>query len=136
MSRSRGKLLAATFLLMFVAAACAGRSTGSTGGMDTVTGQQAPAPEGSVIQILNTSPGSVAVTVYMVPDGAGVDTALGTVEAGQTREFAFNGPPGRYRIRTVGATGEVTSDIFQLYRNSQVRWDMSLGRRVQVSQRR
>jgi hypothetical protein len=135
MSITRAKFLAAALMLCVASACGSGRAATPVGGADQATGQQPPSPEGSVVQILNTSPGSVSITAYMVPDGAGVDTPLGTVESGQIREFAFNGAPGRYRIRTVGAAGEMSSDIFQLYRNSNVRWDMSLGRRVQVSQR-
>ena len=136
MSRSRMKAVVAVLALGMAAACSSGRGAGTpTGGPDQATSQQPPAAEGSVVQIVNTAPGAVSVTVYMIPDGAGVDTPLGQVDSGQTREFSFAGMPGRYRIRAVGSAGEIASDIFQLYRNSRVRWDMSLGRRVQVSGR-
>jgi len=136
MSRSAIKLAAILLAIGMTAACASGGGSGTPrGGPDQAATPQPPAAEGSVVQILNTAPGSVSVTVYMIPEAAGVDTPLGQVESGQTRTFNFAGQPGRYRIRAVGSSGETASDVFQLYRNSQVRWDMSLGRRVQVTGR-
>ena len=131
------RLASAAILVTLLTTACAsGGGTTPSGGADQATGQQPPAAEGSVVQIANLAPAAVTITVYMVPDGVGVDTPLGTVEGGQTRDFNFSGAPGRYRIRVVGSNGETNSDIFQLHRNSLVRWDLSMGRRPTVSARR
>src|SRR5512134_3972712 len=106
MSRSRVTTAVAVLALGLASACASGGGAGTpTGGPDQATGQQPPQAEGSIVQILNTAPGAVSVTVYMIPDGAGVDTPLGQVESGQTRDFNFGGMPGRYRIRAVGSAG-------------------------------
>lgn len=115
-----------------VMAGCA--SSGATGGTQTQQGEGVAAGS-SIIVIRNSQPGASSITAYMQPE-VGVDTPLGNVNGGQTAQFPFDGPPGRYRIRTVGPAGEVVSDVFQLFPNSMVRWDMSLGRSVIVGSRR
>jgi hypothetical protein len=117
-----------------LSSACA--SGGSTSnGMDTMGGDQPTTQAPMSVVIRNNAPGAATVTAYMMPD-VGVDTPLGTVEAGREASFPFNGQPGRYRIRLVGASGEQVSDIFQLFNNSEARWDVSLGERVRVGSRR
>ena len=116
-----------------VLSACA--SGGGTPGGVNVMGGDAPAIVAPIpIVILNSTPGASTMTAYMMPE-VGVDRVLGTVEAGREATFAFDGEPGRYRIRLVGARGEIVSDIFRLSDNSEGRWDVSLGARVRVSGR-
>ncbi|MGH7503543.1 MAG: hypothetical protein ACREL7_17590 [Longimicrobiales bacterium] len=119
-----------------IVAACASGGTTATpaGGAQTQQGETPPAADGTVVTILNTAPGATTITVYMKPE-IGVDAPLGTVEGGQMRTFPYEGAPGFYQIRTVGAAGERLSDRFQMFRNSSVRWDMSAGRRVVVGGR-
>jgi hypothetical protein len=121
------------FSTLVVAAACASSGGTSGGGAQTQQGAGTPR-QGTTIEILNNAPGAATVTVYMVPE-FGVDTPLGPLDGGETRTFAFDGPPGYYRIKVVGPSGESLSDRFQLFRNSSVRWDMSAGRRVRVGGR-
>jgi hypothetical protein len=103
--------------------------------MDTMAGDQPAQQTPMTVVIRNNEPGASTVTAYMMPE-VGVDTPLGTVEAGREATFPFNGQPGRYRIRLVGSGGEQTSDIFQIFNNSQAYWDVSLGDRVRVGSRR
>lgn len=112
--------------------ACA--SGGTSGGMDTMGGDEPEAASPMTVVIRNNAPGATTVTAYMMPE-VGVDRPLGTVEAGREARFPFDGQPGRYRIRLVGSSGEQVSDIFQLYNNSEARWDVSLGDRVRVGSR-
>jgi hypothetical protein len=122
---------ALTFGLLI--SACA--SGGTSNGMDTMAGDQ-PVDEAPMsVVIRNNEPGATTVTAYMMPE-VGVDRPLGTVEAGREARFPFEGQPGRYRIRLVGSSGEQVSDIFQLFNNSEARWDVSLGDRVRVGSRR
>jgi hypothetical protein len=118
--------------LALVAACASSSSSTVTGGAQTA-GDSVPA-QGTVVTVLNTSPSATTITVYMKPE-IGVDTPLGTVEAGESRTFAYDGLPGFYQIRTVGSNGERTSTRFQLFRNSSIRWDMSAGGRVVVGRR-
>lgn len=114
--------------------ACASGGTQSTG-TDTMAGDQ-PADQAPMsVTIRNNAPGATTVTAYMMPE-VGVDRPLGTVEAGRETRFPFDGQPGRYRIRLVGSGGEIISDTFQLFNNSEARWDVSLGRNVRVGSRR
>ncbi len=122
----------AAVVTLLAATACASGGA-APGGAQTQEGA-AGQPEGTVVQVLNTAPGSSTVTVYMVPE-IGVDTPLGAIESGQTRIFPFSGSPGWYQIRAVGPAGTMMSERFQLYRNSTARWDMSTGRRVVVGGR-
>jgi hypothetical protein len=123
MSRPRA-FRALAILALAISAGCASGGT-TTGGADPAISPATVPAEGSIVQIYNTASSSVRVTVYMVPE-VGVDTPLGTVEAGQRTAFPFEGPPGRYRLRAVGSNGSVQSQLFEFYRNSQVRWDMNL----------
>jgi hypothetical protein len=118
-------------LALALLSACA--SGGSQTG-DTASPQQA-SPQGSIILVRNTAPGAVTVNVFLKPD-VGVDTPLGSVDGGQSKEFSFDGPPGRYTLRAIGSLGETLSETFQLYRNSQATWDMSVGKNVRVGGRR
>jgi hypothetical protein len=132
MIRHRGSFV--PVLLAFVlAAGCASGGTPAGGADPAIAPETVPA-EGSIVQIYNTASSAVTVTVYMVPE-VGVDTPLGTVEAGQRSTFPFEGPPGRYRLRAVGSAGTVQSQTFEFYRNSQVRWDMNINQ-VRVGGRR
>lgn len=119
-----------------ILSACASGGGSQSTGTDTMAGDQAAADAAPMsIVIRNNAPGATTVTAYMVPE-VGVDRPLGTIEAGTEARFGFNGQPGRYRIRLVGSAGETNSDIFQLFNNSEARWDVSLGRRVRVGARR
>jgi len=113
--------------MLFLATGCA--STGATGG---TSGAADPAGEGSLIVILNSNPSGSAVTAFIVPDGGGPEP-LGTIDRGRQGEFAFDGPPGIYRLRLIGGQGEQLSDTFRYYRNSVVRWDAGSSARVRVS---
>lgn len=115
-----------------VLSACA--SGGSTPGGVNVMAGEAPAIAAPMSIVILNRPGASTMTAYMMPE-VGVDRALGIVEAGREATFAFDGEPGRYRIRLVGAGGEIVSDIFRLTDNSEGRWDVSLGTRVHVSRR-
>jgi len=122
-------------LALLLAAGCASGGTASGGADPATTPEGAAVPTtGSIVQVYNTASSAVRVTVYMVPE-VGVDTPLGAVEAGQRASFPFEGPPGRYHLRAVGSTGTRESDIFEFYRNSQVRWDMNINQ-VRVGGRR
>jgi len=125
-------------LALIVTAGCASGGSSGVGGAEgaaTTGGGAAATEEGSLVRIMNVAPGASTITVYIVPE-VGVDSPLGTVESGQTRDFAFTGAPGRYTIRVVGASGTQTSQQFQFFRNSIATWDMSLGRNVRVAGRR
>lgn len=114
-------------------AACASSSSSTVTGGAQTAGDSVPA-QGTVVTVRNTAPGATTITVYMKPE-IGVDTPLGTVEAGESRTFSYDGQPGFYQIRTVGSNGERTSTRFQLFRNSSIRWDMAAGARVVVGGR-
>jgi hypothetical protein len=116
-----------------VLSACASGG-GTPGGVNVMAGDAPAIAAPMSIVIVNSTPGAGTMTAYMMPE-VGVDRALGTVEAGREATFAFDGEPGRYRIRLVGARGEIVSDIFRLSDNSEGRWDVSLGARVRVSGR-
>lgn len=128
--RARNLNATACLVMLLFATACASGG-GATGGAQTQQGADTGQQQGTTVSVSNTAPGASTVTVYMVPE-IGVDTPLGAVDAGLSRQFPFAGAPGWYRIRAVGPTGETVSDRFQLYRNSSARWDMSTGRRVIV----
>jgi hypothetical protein len=128
----------AGMLALMVTAGCASAGTSGAGGAEgaATTGEGGAATaEGSIVRIMNVAPGASTITVYVVPE-VGVDSPLGTVEGGQTKDFAFAGQPGRYTIRVVGSSGTQTSQQFQFFRNSIATWDMSLGRNVRVQGRR
>jgi hypothetical protein len=135
MTRHRG-VPAHGLLAFLLAAGCASGGGAATRGADPATAAEGAAvpATGSIVQVYNTAAAAVRVTVYMVPE-VGVDTPLGSVEAGQRTSLPFKGPPGRYRLRAVGSTGTVQSELFDFYRNSQVRWDMNINQ-VRVSGRR
>lgn len=116
-----------------VLSACASGG-GTPGGVNVMAGDAPAIAAPMSIVIVNSTPGAGTMTAYMMPE-VGVDRALGTVEAGREATFAFDGEPGRYRIRLVGAGAETVSDIFRLSDNSEGRWDVSLGARVRVSGR-
>jgi hypothetical protein len=122
----RFTLVASTILLTFVAG-CA--SAGTSG--EASAGANSPA-QGSLIVILNSSPGGSVVTAFIVPQ-SGPAQPLGTIDPGRQAEFPFEGPPGTYRLRLVGARGEQLSEEFQFYRNSEARWDAGTSGRVRVS---
>lgn len=116
-----------------VLSACASGG-GTPGGVNVMAGDAPVVAAPMSIVILNNRPGASMMTAYMMPE-VGVDRALGTVDAGREVTFSFDGEPGRYRIRLVGAGGEIVSDIFRLTDDSEGRWDLSLGARVRVSRR-
>ena len=131
---NRKRSLAATGIIALTLAAGCASGGAAPGGADPAATPETVPAEGAIVQIYNTASSAVRVTVYMVPE-VGVDTPLGVVEAAQRATFPFDGPPGRYRLRAIGSAGTVQSQIFEFYRNSQVRWDMNINQ-VRVGGRR
>ena len=127
----------AAVLTFGLVAGCAsgGGSTPPPAGAAEPAASLDPVQQATTIVVRNTQPGSVTINVFLVPD-VGVDTPLGSIDAGQTKTFTFDGPPGRYTLRAVGSAGETVSNTFQLYRSSEATWDMSLGRNVRVGGKR
>lgn len=133
MIRHRGFSLLGVVALALTAG-CASGGGAAAGGADPAATPESVPAEGSIVQVYNTASSAVRVTVYMVPE-VGVDSPLGVVEAQQRATFPFDGPPGRYRLRAVGSAGTIQSQLFEFYRNSQVRWDMNINQ-VRVGGRR
>jgi hypothetical protein len=133
MRMSRIASVACALMVGFLSACASGGS--SAGATNTMAGEETADSAPMSVVIRNNAPGATTVTVYMMPE-VGVDRPLGTVEAGREQRFPFDGQPGRYRIRLVGSAGDRISDIFQLFNNSEARWDVSLGNRVRVGARR
>lgn len=114
--RHRFRWFAAAFLI----AAAAGCASGGAGGADQ-TGAQA----GISISVQNNNPGSSTITVSVVPE-VGVRRTLGQVPAGQTRAFAYDGIPGQYRLIALSDVGgELRSELFRIFANSTVRWNLA-----------
>jgi len=129
---SRIAAVACALMVGFLSACASG---GTSSAANTMAGDEPADNSPMSVIIRNNAPGATTVTVYMMPE-VGVDRPLGTVEAGREVRFPFDGQPGRYRIRLVGSAGDQISDIFQLFNNSEARWDVSLGNRVRVGARR
>jgi hypothetical protein len=117
-TRVRFHWIGATLLSAVFAAACASSGTGTAD-------EPAGAQSGIAINIQNNDPGGSTITVSVVPD-VGVRRTLGQVPSGETRTFAYDGVPGQYRLIALSdAGGERRSELFRIFANSMVRWNLS-----------
>jgi hypothetical protein len=117
--RVRFRWFAATLLSAVLAAGCA---SGGTGAADDPA---AGAASGIAISVQNNDPGGSTITVSVVPE-VGVRRTLGQVPSGATQSFAYDGIPGQYRLIALSDVGgERRSELFRIFANSTVRWNLS-----------
>jgi hypothetical protein len=110
------------FVALLLIAAASGCASSGTGGADEPA---AGAQSGISINIQNNDPGGSTITVSVLPE-VGVRRSLGQVPSGETRTFAYDGVPGQYQLVALSdAGGERRSEVFRIFANSTVRWNLS-----------
>ena len=116
--RARFRWIRAALLSAVCAAGCASSGT-------STADEPAGAQSGIAIAVQNSDPGGSTITVSVVPE-VGVRRTLGQVPPGETRTFAYDGIPGPYRLIALSdAGGERRSQLFRIFANSMVRWNLS-----------
>jgi hypothetical protein len=95
---------------------------------DTEAGAGAVAEPGDHIITVHNDHGSFTeVTVYIVP-AAGIQQALGTVPANETRSFTFSGARGQYRLLARRPLGDGRTDTFNMPASGHAEWRTSQSR--------
>ena len=110
--------LSGVFVLLAVG--LLGYGCASGGGAGGETGADSP-QEGIVIQVDNNVPGGGDMMLFIEPEAGGIRQPLGQIGPAETRNFAFSGNVGTYRIAYQGArTGQTA--VFRILANSCIRW--------------
>jgi hypothetical protein len=116
---------------MLVLAACA--AGGSPGSGDPANPPIAATTAGSglaVIEVVHDDPAnSSTVTLLITPIAGGVRSSLGSIRAGETKQFTYDAVPGNYRLSAQGGKNSAT---FRLSNREKVTWRMQT-QRVQVT---
>ncbi len=111
---------AATVILLALGTGCAS-GTGGTPGDATLTNE-------TTITVENFHSAAEDVNVFIVPDGGVARTALGPVPRGETRSFTFEGSRGAYRLVSVRAVGETTSERININHRTDITWNLQRNR--------